>query len=77
MAGSLLIARSITRPVQRLAEAASRVQQGDYTRWFRDAIKDGELAGEAQRAESDSDPARSRTAVMEAVKRRYAAANLD
>jgi diguanylate cyclase (GGDEF)-like protein len=30
--GSLLIARSITRPVQRLAEAAQRVQDGDYTR---------------------------------------------
>jgi diguanylate cyclase (GGDEF)-like protein len=32
VAGSLVIARSITRPVQRLAEAAARVQQGDYTR---------------------------------------------
>ncbi len=32
VAGTLLIARSITRPVQRLAEAAGRVQQGDYTR---------------------------------------------
>lgn len=30
--GSLLIARSITRPVQRLVEAAQRVQDGDYTR---------------------------------------------
>jgi len=28
--GSLVIARSITRPVHRLAEAARRVQQGDY-----------------------------------------------
>jgi diguanylate cyclase (GGDEF)-like protein len=32
VAGSLVIARSITRPVHRLAEAARRVQQGDYTR---------------------------------------------
>ncbi len=32
VAGSLLIARSITRPVHRLAEAARRVQQGDYAR---------------------------------------------
>jgi diguanylate cyclase (GGDEF)-like protein len=32
VAGSLLIARSITRPVQRLAEAAQRVQDGDYSR---------------------------------------------
>ena len=30
VAGSLVIARSITRPVHRLAEAAQRVQQGDY-----------------------------------------------
>jgi len=30
VAGSLGIARSITRPVHRLAEAARRVQQGDY-----------------------------------------------
>jgi len=30
--GSLIIARSITRPVHRLAEAANSVQQGDYTR---------------------------------------------
>jgi HAD superfamily hydrolase (TIGR01484 family) len=53
------------------------LKRGDYTRWFRDAIKDGELAEEAQRAEADFDPARSRGAVMESVKRRYAAANLD
>ncbi len=32
VAGSLLIARTITRPVARLAAAAQRVQQGDYTR---------------------------------------------
>jgi diguanylate cyclase (GGDEF)-like protein len=32
VAGSLLIARSITRPVHRLVEAARRVQQGDYAR---------------------------------------------
>ena len=32
VAGSLIIARSITRPVHRLAEAARRVEQGDYTR---------------------------------------------
>ncbi len=32
VAGSLAIARSITRPVHRLAEAAHSVQQGDYTR---------------------------------------------
>ncbi|HXF78633.1 MAG TPA: EAL domain-containing protein [Usitatibacter sp.] len=32
VAGSLMIARGITRPVLRLADAARRVQQGDYTR---------------------------------------------
>ena len=32
VAGSLIIARGITRPVHRLADAAQRVQQGDYTR---------------------------------------------
>ncbi|HZZ94127.1 MAG TPA: EAL domain-containing protein [Usitatibacter sp.] len=32
VAGSLVIARGITRPVERLAEAAARVQQGDYRR---------------------------------------------
>lgn len=46
VAGSLMIARGITRPVRRLAEAARRVQQGDYTRHVdvehRDEI--GELA---------------------------------
>ncbi|HYC38756.1 MAG TPA: EAL domain-containing protein [Usitatibacter sp.] len=44
--GSLLIARSITRPVQRLAEAAQRVQDGDYTRHVEIEQKDeiGRLA---------------------------------
>jgi diguanylate cyclase (GGDEF)-like protein len=46
VAGSLVIARSITRPVQRLAEAARRVQQGDYTRHVDVEHKDeiGQLA---------------------------------
>jgi diguanylate cyclase (GGDEF)-like protein len=44
--GSLVIARSITRPVQRLAEAAARVQEGDYTRHVDIEHKDelGQLA---------------------------------
>jgi diguanylate cyclase (GGDEF)-like protein len=44
--GSLVIARSITRPVQRLAEAAGRVQQGDYTHPLEVTQKDeiGQLA---------------------------------
>ena len=46
VAGSLVIARSITRPVHRLAEAAHRVQQGDYTRHVDVEHKDeiGQLA---------------------------------
>jgi diguanylate cyclase (GGDEF)-like protein len=32
VAGSLIIAGGITRPVHRLVEAAQRIQQGDYTR---------------------------------------------
>ena len=44
--GSLVIARSITRPVLRLAEAANRVQQGDYTKHVAVEQKDeiGQLA---------------------------------
>jgi diguanylate cyclase (GGDEF)-like protein len=44
--GSLIIARSITRPVHRLVEAAQRVQQGDYTRHVDVEHKDeiGQLA---------------------------------
>ncbi|HUQ29409.1 MAG TPA: EAL domain-containing protein [Usitatibacter sp.] len=44
--GSLVIARSITRPVQRLAEAANRVQQGDYSKHVDVENKDeiGQLA---------------------------------
>ncbi len=46
VAGSLAIARSITRPVHRLADAARRVQQGDYTRHVDVEHKDeiGQLA---------------------------------
>jgi HAD superfamily hydrolase (TIGR01484 family) len=43
--------------------------RGDYARWFLDCIKDGDLAAEAARAESD--PARSRESVRDAVQRRY------
>jgi diguanylate cyclase (GGDEF)-like protein len=44
--GSLVIARGITRPVQRLAAAAQRVQAGDYSRHVEVEQKDeiGELA---------------------------------
>ena len=46
VAGSLLSARSVTRPVQRMAEAARRVEQGDYTHPLEVTQKDeiGQLA---------------------------------
>jgi len=46
VAGSLVIARSITRPVARLAEAARRVEEGDYTRHAAPTSRDeiGQLA---------------------------------
>ena len=46
VAGTLLIARSITRPVSQLALAAQRVQGGDYTRHVKLAQRDeiGQLA---------------------------------
>src|SRR6185436_15672447 len=46
VAGTLVIARSITRPVLRLAEAAHRIQQGDYTQHVGVEYKDeiGRLA---------------------------------
>jgi len=46
VAGSLLIARSVTRPVARLAEAARRVQEGDYARHIAPDRRDeiGQLA---------------------------------
>ena len=46
VAGSLVIARSVTQPVSRLAEAAQRVQSGDYSRHVVLARRDeiGQLA---------------------------------
>jgi HAD superfamily hydrolase (TIGR01484 family) len=51
------------------------LRQGDYARWFREAIKDDGLAAEAediQRRFAD-DPAESRTRLRQAIERRYTA----
>jgi hypothetical protein len=49
--------------------------RGDYSRWFRDAIKDDELAAEAQAIEGavDLDAAASRARLRAAIERRYTA----
>jgi hydroxymethylpyrimidine pyrophosphatase-like HAD family hydrolase/energy-coupling factor transporter ATP-binding protein EcfA2 len=50
------------------------LRAGDYSRWFRDCIKDEELAREAAAIELDGmDAEESRTRIREAVERRYTA----
>ena len=51
------------------------LRRGDYSRWFREAIDDHELAAETQAAEQRHarDPRASREAIREAVNRRYTA----
>ncbi len=51
--------------------------RGDYTRWFRDVIKDPELADEVRLLESRSDPGAARGALTEAITKRYAAADVE
>jgi hypothetical protein len=51
------------------------LQRGDYTAWLRHAIKDEELAAEAQAMESNPDAAASRQQLTDAITRRYAAAD--
>jgi hypothetical protein len=48
------------------------LQNGDVARWFRDAIKDEELAREAEALEQrDVSVAQSRAAIREAIEKRY------
>jgi HAD superfamily hydrolase (TIGR01484 family) len=53
------------------------LRRGDYTRWFRDAIKDNDLAEEVESLETSEDPMQSRESLSASVKRRYAAAESD
>jgi hypothetical protein len=51
------------------------LRAGDYSRWFRDVIKDDELAAEVKTVEANKglDPNQSRSLVCEALSRRYTA----
>jgi hydroxymethylpyrimidine pyrophosphatase-like HAD family hydrolase len=50
------------------------LRRKDYSRWFREAIADDDLAQEAERVETaDSDAATSRAQISEIVRRRYTA----
>ncbi|HZJ61959.1 MAG TPA: HAD-IIB family hydrolase [Kofleriaceae bacterium] len=47
-------------------------RNGDYSRWFRDEVKDDELASEAEAIErGEQTPAESRAAIRAAVEKRY------
>ena len=51
------------------------LRQGDYARWFREAIKDDELAAEAARvaAQPSIGAEESRAAIKAAIEERYTA----
>ena len=51
------------------------LEQGDYSRWLREAVKDEGLAEDAERVErgSERDPRRTRELLREAIERRYTA----
>ena len=49
------------------------LHRGDYSRWFREAIKDVELADEAESVQDGVDPLATRKQIREMVERRYTA----
>ena len=49
------------------------LQVGDYARWFREAIKDDDLADEAEALQDGQDAAMTRAAMRELIERRYTA----
>jgi hypothetical protein len=52
------------------------LRQGDYSTWFRQKLKDQDLANEAERIEQDArlSPKESRQRMKEAIQNRYTAA---
>jgi len=50
------------------------LKNGDYSRWFREKIKDEDLTGEAEQIERDAPPPdEARRRMRKAVERRYTA----
>ncbi len=49
------------------------LHRGDYTRWFREFIKDDDLAGEAESVQDNADPVATRAQIRAIVERRYTA----
>jgi hypothetical protein len=49
------------------------LKRGDYSRWFREKIKDPELAAEASTIERSGDAHGSRARIREAIERHYTA----
>ena len=58
-----------------LAELLHHLRGGEYSEWFRDAIKDDDLADEAREIEEKAslDAAATRAAIKEIVERKYTA----
>jgi Helicase HerA, central domain len=53
------------------------LERSDYSRWFREVIKDEALAKETESIELAAKPAESIEAIAAAIKRRYAISNLE
>ena len=77
--GKLSLAAENLRSFLKIAEGVDEdtwlhhLRQGEYSRWFREAIKDEQLAEEAAGVERDGPTAQeSRARIREAIQRRYA-----